>query len=86
MKRGSRSRTPDGTRWATATALSTALNVSFMAYNLALFGIVVGIALLLSGIGFIILAILALGRHGPAPRMGRWSADVDVQPEAPAPS
>ncbi len=47
--------------WVTATALSTALNVSFMAYNLALFGVVVGIALLLSGIGFIILAILAIG-------------------------
>jgi hypothetical protein len=49
--------------WVTATALSTALNVSFMAYNLALFGVVVGIALLLTGIGFIILAILAIG-HG----------------------
>lgn len=47
--------------WVTATALSTALNVSFMADNLALFGIVVGIALLLSGIGFMILAMLALG-------------------------
>jgi hypothetical protein len=50
--------------WVTATALSTALNVSFMAYNLALFGTVVGIALLLSGIGFIILAVSALGRAG----------------------
>jgi hypothetical protein len=47
--------------WITATALTTALNVSFMADNLALFGIVVGVALLLSGIGFIILAILAIG-------------------------
>ena len=47
--------------WVTETALSTALYVSFMADNLALFGIVVGIALLLSGIGFMILAILSLG-------------------------
>ena len=47
--------------WVTETALSTALNVSFMADNLALFGIVVGVALLLTGIGFMILAILALG-------------------------
>ncbi len=47
--------------WVTATALSTALNVSYMADNLALFGIVVGVALLLSGIGFMILAVLALG-------------------------
>jgi hypothetical protein len=43
--------------WVTATALSTALNVSYMAEQLALFGIVVGVALLLSGIGFIVLAI-----------------------------
>ena len=41
---------------------SVALNVSFMAENLAVFGLVVGIALLLSGIGFIILAWVALGR------------------------
>lgn len=47
--------------WVTETALSTALNMSFMAENLALFGIVVGVALLLSGIGFIILAVIALG-------------------------
>ena len=43
--------------WVTATALSTALNVSYMAEQMALFGIVVGIALLLSGFGFIILAL-----------------------------
>lgn len=43
--------------WITETALSTALNVSYMAEQMALFGIVVGIALLLSGFGFIILAL-----------------------------
>ena len=48
--------------WVTETALTTALNVSFMAENLAVFGLVVGFALLLSGIGFIILAWVALGR------------------------
>ena len=42
--------------WVTETALSTALNTSYMAESLSLFGIVVGIALLLSGIGFGILA------------------------------
>jgi hypothetical protein len=47
--------------WVTQTALSTALNVSYMADNLALFGIVVGVALLLTGIGFLILTILVLG-------------------------
>ena len=43
--------------WVTYTALTTALNTSYMASQLALFGLVVGIALLLSGIGFLILAI-----------------------------
>jgi hypothetical protein len=43
--------------WVTETALSTALNTSYMAQQLSLFGIVVGVALLLAGIGFGILAI-----------------------------
>ena len=43
--------------WVTETALSTALNMSYMAERLAVFGIVVGIALTLSGIGFIVLAL-----------------------------
>lgn len=41
--------------WVTATALSTALNASYMANQLSIFGIVVGVALLLIGIGFAIL-------------------------------
>ena len=53
--------------WVTETALTTALNMSYMASQLGLFGIVVGIALLLTGIG---LAILAAGgtlvESGPA--------------------
>ena len=48
--------------WVTETALTTALNTSYMADRLGLFGIVVGIALLLSGIGFIVLAFAALHR------------------------
>ena len=49
--------------WVTETALTTALNTSYMADQLGLFGIVVGVALLLSGIGFIILAFAALHRR-----------------------
>ena len=48
--------------WVTETALTTALNTSYMADRLGLFGIVVGVALLLSGIGFIVLAFAALHR------------------------
>jgi len=43
--------------WVTYTALTTALNTSYFATQMALFGIVIGIALLLAGIGFEILAI-----------------------------
>jgi hypothetical protein len=48
---------PNGTRevWVTETALSTALNASYMADQMGLFGIVVGVALLLTGIGFAVL-------------------------------
>ena len=42
--------------WIEETALSTALNTSYMASEISLFGVVVGIALLLSGLGFAILA------------------------------
>jgi putative Mn2+ efflux pump MntP len=43
--------------WINETALSTALNASYMADRLSIFGIVVGIALLLAGVGFAVLAI-----------------------------
>ena len=43
--------------WVTETALTTALNTSYMADQLGNFGIVVGVALLLSGIGFLIVAV-----------------------------
>ena len=45
--------------WVTETALSNALNTSFFAEQVAMFGIVVGFAFLLAGIGFAILAFTA---------------------------
>jgi hypothetical protein len=42
--------------WVTYTALTTALNSAYMADQLSVFGVVVGIALLLSGLGFGVLA------------------------------
>jgi hypothetical protein len=65
--------------WIDQIALSTALNASYMASNLALFGIVVGVALLLAGIGFGVLA-LAGGLRGaptkekPSPTPGEGTA------------
>jgi hypothetical protein len=49
--------------WVTETALTTALNTSYMAEQLSLFGIVVGIALLLAGLGFGILAVAGALRN-----------------------
>jgi hypothetical protein len=53
--------------WVTETALSTALNTSYMAEQIGLFSVVVGIALLLSGIGFLILALAVLGGRDRKP-------------------
>jgi hypothetical protein len=53
--------------WITETALTTALNTSYLAERIALFGVVVGIALLLSGIGFAILAISGALRNPETP-------------------
>jgi hypothetical protein len=43
--------------WVTETALGTALNASYMADRLSLFGVMIGVALLLAGIGFSVLTI-----------------------------
>ena len=43
--------------WVTETALTTALNTSFFAERVAVFSIVMGAALLLTGIGFFILTL-----------------------------
>ena len=56
--------------WINETALATALNVSYMAQQIAVFGIVVGIALLLTGVGLIILAVAVFGRATESPATG----------------
>ncbi len=54
-EKGKPAENPARNVWVTETALSTALNASYMGEQMALFGVVVGIALLLAGIGFAIL-------------------------------
>ena len=46
--------------WVTETALTTALNTAYFAESTALFVIVMGIAMLLTGIGFLILTLRVL--------------------------
>ena len=53
--------------WVTETALTTALNLGFMAEMLSIFSIVVGVALVLAGVGFVLLALAVFGRKGPPP-------------------
>jgi len=55
--------------WVTQTALSTALNTSYFAEQVAMFSIVMGIALLLTGIGFLVLTLG--GALGWAPAVSR---------------
>jgi hypothetical protein len=58
--------------WVTATALTTALNTAFLAERIGLFAIVMGVALLLTGIGFLVLTIGALrGVEAPRPATER---------------
>ncbi|MBD0338638.1 MAG: hypothetical protein ICV67_05035 [Thermoleophilia bacterium] len=53
--------------WVTETALATALNMAFFAEQVSNFSIVVAVALILAGIGFIVLAYAAL----------RWLPDYE---------
>src|ERR671911_1581596 len=43
--------------WVTETALTTALNTAFFAERVAVFSIVMGVALLLTGVGFLVLTL-----------------------------
>jgi hypothetical protein len=62
--------TPNAARntWVTATSLSTALNVSYFAESVALFAIIMGIALLLTGIGLLVLTVRWLREPASAAR------------------
>jgi hypothetical protein len=53
--------------WVTSTALTTALNTSFFAESVALFAIVMGIALLLTGIGMLVFTIRWLREPASTP-------------------
>jgi hypothetical protein len=59
--------------WVTETALSTALNTAYFAESVAMFAIVMGFALLLVGVGFLVLTLIALRRPATATEPG-WKA------------
>jgi hypothetical protein len=70
--------------WVTETALTTALNASYMAEQTANFGIVVGIALLLSGLGFGVLAFAVLGREPVEEKVAKAAPAPTASPASPA--
>ena len=49
--------------WVTETALATALNTAYFAERVSVFSIVMGIALLLTGVGFAVVSIRLLRRE-----------------------
>jgi hypothetical protein len=52
--------------WVTETSLTTALYLAYTGSAISIFGIVVGVALLLTGVGFIVLTLAALPPRGEA--------------------
>jgi hypothetical protein len=67
--------------WVTETALTTALNTAYFAESVATFAIVMGIALLLAGVGFGIVAIKVMG-----PSEAREESRAKASPAAVAPT
>lgn len=68
-------------QWVTETALTTALNTSFLAERIALFSMAMGAALLLTGIGFLVLTLGGALGTAPLPRRvaaGRSDAQAAV--------
>jgi hypothetical protein len=66
--------------WVTETALATALDMGFMSEMLAIFSIIVGVALLLTGIGLVILARAVFGRGSPAAQVASPAAEPGTAP------
>ena len=62
--------------WVTETALATALDMGFMSEMLSIFSTIVGIALLLTGIGLVILALAVFGRWRPVAQTAAASTPV----------
>jgi hypothetical protein len=64
---------PNRETWETEAALSTALNAAYMGEKTAQFGMVVGLALLLTGIGFLVLVASGVVAHSePRLRLLRY--------------
>ena len=66
--------------WVTETALATALDMGFMSEMLSIFSIIVGVALLLTGIGLVILAKAVFGRWRTDSQAASWDPTPATAP------
>ena len=66
--------------WVTETALATALDMGFMSEMLSIFSIIVGVALLLTGIGLVILARAVFGRGSPGAQVASQTPEPGTAP------
>jgi hypothetical protein len=64
--------------WVTETALTTALNTAFFAERVAIFSIVMGAALLLTGIGFFVLTLGGALGYVALPKLARQQSTVSA--------
>jgi hypothetical protein len=62
--------------WVTETALTTALNTAYFAERVATFAIIMGAALLLTGVGFLVLTVRLLWPVGAAAKTARGTSTV----------
>jgi hypothetical protein len=68
--------------WVTETALTTALNTSYFAEQVALFSMIMGLALLLTGIGFLVLTLGGALGLIPVPKRLRATHSAKPAPAA----
>jgi hypothetical protein len=62
--------------WVTETALTTALNTAYFAERVATFAIVMGVALLLAGVGFLVLSLRVLLPAGVTAKTARGAGSA----------
>ena len=79
-KSGGPAANPERNIWVTSTALTTALNTAYFAESMATFVIVMGLALLLTGIGFLVLTLRLLGRPSTAKETAERRASPTAKP------
>jgi hypothetical protein len=64
--------------WVTETALTTALNTAFFAERVAVFSIVMGAALLLTGIGFLVLTLGGALGYVALPKLAKHNSTASA--------